>query len=168
LGDQEAAKKGTAADRAEALFAKGYLCSQAVLIALAPNVGLTDERAARVAAPLGAGMARLGWTCGAITGAMIAMGLIEGHVSAADEITREDLFGHVRSLVERFREEHGATSCRELTGCDLLDPAARQAAMDAGVFTTRCPGFVRTAASFVEESLTEGLGHEDRGARTEA
>jgi C_GCAxxG_C_C family probable redox protein len=139
--------------RAEELFRSGYLCSQSILLAFAASAGLDEQTAARIASTLGAGMARQGWTCGALTGAFLVLGLHCGHSTPAEAGTKEDLFARARALAERFRERHGATSCRDLTGCDLLDPAGRQAATDRGVFTKRCPGFVRTAAGLAADMI---------------
>jgi len=140
-------------DRAEALFLEGYACSQAVVMAFASRLGMADEVAAGAASAFGGGMARNGWTCGALTGALIAIGLHAGNRTAEAVARKDDAYLRVNALLARFAEEHGATDCRTLTGCNLLDPAARQAASDAGVFRTVCPGLVRTAATFVAETL---------------
>ena len=99
-------------------------------------------------------MARHGWTCGALTGAMMALGLHAGHTTAQDTATKDELYARVQALVARFEERHGATACRQLVGADMLDPVERQAASDRGVFTTLCPQLVRTAATLVAESLS--------------
>ena len=146
--------EGTAAiDRAEALFREGFSCSQAVLMAFAPGLGMDERQAALVSSAFGGGMARHGWTCGALTGAMMAVGLHAGHTSAQDTATKDELYARVQALVARFEERHGATACRQLTGADMLDPVDRQAATDRGVFTTLCPELVRTAATLVAEAL---------------
>jgi C_GCAxxG_C_C family probable redox protein len=142
-----------AVDRAEALFREGFSCSQAVLMAFAPGLGMNEAQAARVASAFGAGMARRGWTCGAVTGALMAIGLHGGHATAEDTATKDDLYARAQALVARFEERHGATACRQLVGANLLDPAERQAASDSGVFTTLCPQLVRTAATLVAETL---------------
>ncbi len=140
-------------DRAEALFLEGYACSQAVAMAFASRLGVPDDVAAGAASAFGAGMARNGWTCGALTGAMIAIGLHAGNRTAAAAPKKDDAYLRVNALLARFTEEHGATDCRVLTGCNMSDPAERQAASDAGVFRTACPKFVRTAAAFVAGTL---------------
>ena len=140
-------------DRAEALFRAGFSCSQAVLMAFAPGLGMDERQAALVASAFGGGMARHGWTCGALTGALMAVGLHAGHASAQDTATKDELYARVQALVVRFEERHGATSCRQLTGADMLDPASRQAAADRGVFKTLCPELVRSAAMLVAETL---------------
>jgi C_GCAxxG_C_C family probable redox protein len=140
-------------DRAEGLFREGFSCSQAVLMAFAPGLGMTQTQAALVASAFGGGMARHGWTCGALTGAMMALGLHAGHASAQDTAAKDALYARAQALVARFEERHGATACRQLVGANMLDPLERQAASDRGVFTTLCPQLVRTAASLVAEEL---------------
>ena len=142
-----------AIDRAEALFREGYSCSQAVLMAFAPGLGMEERQAALVASAFGGGMARHGWTCGALTGALMALGLHGGHASAEDTATKDVLYARVQALAARFEEMHGSTACRQLTGVNMLDAAERQAATDRGVFSTLCPQLVRAAATLVAEEL---------------
>ena len=139
--------------RADALFADGYSCSQAVLMAFASRLGVEGAAAARVAAGFGGGIGRQGLTCGAVTGACMALGLCAGCVGSDNARLKEDAGARVRLLFERFRAEHGATACRDLIHYDLSDPAQHEAARAAGVFANTCPGFVRTAAAFVAETL---------------
>jgi C_GCAxxG_C_C family probable redox protein len=143
-----------AIDRAEALFREGFSCSQAVLMAFAPGLGMEERQAALVASAFGGGMARHGGTCGALTGALMALGLHAGHTTAQDSGTKDALYARAQVLMAGFEERHGAAACRELTGVNMLDPAERQAATDRGVFTTLCPQLVRTAAALVAEELT--------------
>jgi C_GCAxxG_C_C family probable redox protein len=152
------AEQLAAVDRAEELFRQGFSCSQAVLMAFAPGLGMDERQAALVASAFGGGMARHGWTCGAITGALMALGLHAGHTTAEDTVTKDDLYARAQGLVARFEERHGATACRQLVGAHLIDPLERQAASDRGVFTTLCPQLVRTAAAFVAEELAVPRG----------
>ena len=145
-----------AVDRAEALFREGFSCSQAVLMAFAPSGGMNDTQAALVASAFGGGMARHGWTCGALTGAMMALGLRAGYTTAQDVAAKDALYAKVQALVAGFEARHGATACRQLVGANMLDPAERQAASDRGVFKTLCPELVRTAATLTAETLSAG------------
>jgi len=142
-----------AVDRAETLFREGFSCSQAVLMAFAAGLGMEETQAARVASAFGGGMARHGWTCGALSGALMAIGLHAGHATAEDTAAKEDLYSRAQALVARFEARHGATACRQLVGANMLDAAERQAASDRGVFTTLCPQLVRTAAALAAETL---------------
>ena len=59
-------------------FIKGYDCSQVVLSYFAERLGITEEMANKVSACFGGGMMH-GDTCGAFTGAIMAVGLKYGH-----------------------------------------------------------------------------------------
>ena len=96
-----------AVDRAEALFREGFSCSQAVLMAFAPGLGMDERQAALVSSAFGGGMARHGWTCGALTGALMAVGLHAGHATAEDTATKDELYARVQALVVRFEARHG-------------------------------------------------------------
>lgn len=78
-----------------------YNCAQSVLIPFAEEAGLTAEQANALAAHFGAGM-RHGATCGAVTGALMALGAL-----GADEET-------CKSFLDTFREREGALTCAEL------------------------------------------------------
>ena len=109
-------------DKAEAAvgcFREGFSCSQAILSIYGPEFGLARETALKAGAALGAGMGRLGEVCGAVTGAMIVIGLKYGHTEAKDKETKAKTYDRVHDFGERFRARHGSLLCRELLGCDL-------------------------------------------------
>ena len=141
-------------DRAVARFAQGSNCAQAVLWAYAPHFGLAPEVAMRLAAPFGGGMARMGETCGAVTGAFMVIGLQLGNTTAEDQESKERTYQLVREFVRRFAARHGSIKCRELLGCDLSTPEGWQRAREQGLFTTRCREFVRDSAQIVAELLS--------------
>ena len=70
--------KMSRADLALSRFSAGFSCSQSVLSAFAPDLGLELDPALRVAAAFGGGMGRTGRTCGAVTSALMALGAAEG------------------------------------------------------------------------------------------
>lgn len=135
------------------LFDQGFTCSQAVLAAFASRHGLARDAALRVSCAFGGGVARSGSTCGAVTGALMAIGLAHGRTRVEDEAARERTYEAARAVVDRFRTEHGSDVCRELLGVDISTPEGREAAAKEGLFRTRCPAFVRSAAKLVA-SLT--------------
>ncbi len=140
-------------ETAASLFAQGYTCSQALLLAFAPRFGLDLGVAARIASPFGGGIARQGKVCGAVAGAIMVLGLQHGNATAEDRARKEAMYERVRELMARFAEAHGTTECRELTGYDMSTPAGYEAATQAAVFTKKCPAFVRTAATLTAQAL---------------
>ncbi len=77
-------------ERAIAYFKEGFNCSQAVFAAFAPQSGLEREMALRIAGTFGGGMGRLGEVCGAVTGALMALGLQYGCTDAQNAEGKEE------------------------------------------------------------------------------
>ncbi len=143
----------TDTETAAAHFTQGLSCSQAVFSTYAPRLGLAPELALRIAAPFGAGIARTGQTCGAVTGALMVIGLKLGHVTAQDQAAKEKTYQCAQEFMARFKARHGSLDCLELLGRDLSVPQELQAAREQGLFDTRCPVFVRDATELVGELL---------------
>ena len=139
------------ADRAEQVFAQGYNCSQAVLLACGESRGLAPELALRVGGAFGGGIGRQGGLCGAVSGAIMAIGLAYSKVKPEDDAARERGYKLAREFTERFTQKHGTTVCRDLIGCDMSTPEGLAKAKSLGVHKNICPKFVRDAAAIVEE-----------------
>ncbi len=141
------------ADHAAAVFADGYNCAQAVFSTVAPGFGLDEETAARVATAFGGGMARMGGTCGVVTGAFMALGLARGSGRPADRETKENTYVVALEFVKRFMERHGSIACRDLLGCDIGTHEGHERAKEQGLFDTVCSKLVRDAVETLEEML---------------
>ena len=138
-------------EKAVALFESGLNCSQAILVAFAEGSALDPALAAKLAGGFGGGMGRLAGTCGAMSGAILALGLLHGTASADDKAGKENTYRFVREFAARFQARNGSTTCRELLGCDISTPAGLEAAKGKGAFRTICPKLVRDAAEILEE-----------------
>jgi C_GCAxxG_C_C family probable redox protein len=143
------------AERAESLFLGGFNCSQSVLQAVAPRLGLPQAVAARLASPFGAGIAFQGQQCGAVSGALLAIGLRYGNQSAEDKTSKELAYVRSQEFIARFTARRQTTLCRELLGIDLSQPGEYERARQEGVFDEICPGFVREAAEILSAMLDE-------------
>jgi C_GCAxxG_C_C family probable redox protein len=142
------------ADLAVAWFEEGFSCSQAVLSAYAPALGLDRETALRIAGAFGGGMGRMGEVCGAVTGALMVIGLKCGQTTVENEQAKEKSYELAREFATRFRaRNNGCIKCRELLGCEIDTPEGLQLARENGLFTTLCPKFVYDAAKIVEQLL---------------
>lgn len=98
-------------ERAVSLFGQGHNCAQAVLMAVAEQHDLQVSPA--VASAFGGGMARTGQTCGAVTGALMALGLGYGERPGEGD-PRESVSDVGRQLMDDFAERFGSTDCEEL------------------------------------------------------
>ncbi len=140
-------------EQAVTYFDRGFSCAQAVLATFAPRFGLAHELALRVAGAFGSGMAGMSRTCGAVTGAMMVIGLQEGKTEGDDSAARDQCYALVNEFVTRFEGRHGAIVCRELLGCDISTPEGTAYARQNNLFNERCPTFVEDAAEILEQIL---------------
>ncbi len=143
-------------DDAVQKFTSGYACSQAILSAFASEVGLEQSQAVKLGAGFGGGLGRLGYACGAVTGAVAILGLKLSNGVGGDVTNRDTVYQAVQELCRRFAERHGAIDCRELIGRDISTPEGFAAARQANTFRTICPSFVRSAAEILQTMLSRG------------
>lgn len=127
-------------------------CSQAVLAAFGSDLDVPQAQCFHLAACFGAGMGRLGKTCGALTGGLMVLGLRHGHEMTTDpQRGRDTVYARVQKLMARFEEKLGSTECRALIGCDMTTPEGREEFVARDLHNTLCANAVATVASLLEE-----------------
>jgi C_GCAxxG_C_C family probable redox protein len=139
---------------AEALHVQGFNCSQAVFSTLAEPLGFKRSLALKIASPFGGGIGRTGETCGAVSGALMALGLQSGF-SEPDPQAKERVYALAREYMRRFQERYGAVACKALIGVDLSTPEGLQKAREQDVFKTKCSQFIAGAVEIAEQMLSE-------------
>jgi C_GCAxxG_C_C family probable redox protein len=112
---------------------------------------MDEPTALRVACGFGGGCARLGLTCGAVTGAYMVIGLKYGKVKADDNDAKEKTYAFVQEFSERFVERNKSLNCKELMGCDLGTPEGRVKVKEQNLVATICEKVVRDAAEILEK-----------------
>ena len=131
-------------------FNSGFDCSQAMVSAYYEEFGLGKETALKMTCGLAAGMARLGSTCGAVTGAYLVISLKYGKYLPEDSEAKEKTFALIQEFDRLFTAKHGSTNCRELLGIDLRygDKTTARERVRA-----ICSGLVKDAAEILESIL---------------
>jgi len=127
-------------------------CSQQVLMAWAEKLGYDRDDAARIATPFGGGMFR-GDTCGAVSGAMIAIGMKYGHFKPSDTEGNAVMIDKVKAFQAEFIACNGSTICRELVGHDFSQEGELQKAMDNGRVFEICPKLVQTSLEILSKIM---------------
>ena len=94
-------------------------CARCVLHALQTHLSMTGDEKAFTAAfksstALSAGVARKGETCGALIGALMAVGLEKGTERLDDFEGYVDTMSAASEVFDRFREEYGTVKCSEI------------------------------------------------------
>lgn len=109
--------------RAENRYAtRQCLCAEAILVTLneALGGGLSESQAMGLAAGLTVGVGHSGCLCGAVSGGVMAMGLLLG---AAGQ-SRKDIRAASGELHAAFKNAHGSACCRVLSKKVKDDAAA--------------------------------------------
>ena len=130
-----------------ARFAAGGNCAQSTLAPWAEALGYDEEELRHLGAAFAGGMFR-GDTCGAVTGALMTIGLACGDDPA---LTAEKAAAFQAAFTERF----GSTICRELLGFDFSRPGELEKARESGKMLTDCAGFVRGSSEILQELLRD-------------
>jgi C_GCAxxG_C_C family probable redox protein len=140
-------------EEAVSCFLDGFSCSQAILSTYSTEFGLDHEKALKIATGFGGGIGRLGGTCGAVTGAIMVIGLKYGRAKIEDMGSKEKTYELVRGFVDSFKSINGSTICNKLLDCDINTPEGMRHANDNSLFKTLCPDFVRSSAEILEKLL---------------
>ena len=152
-------------ERARGNFSKGFNCAECVLEAVLTTVdtGLPAE-SLKMATGFGGGVGLYGDTCGAITGAVLAVGAVHGRSrlpagddrKAALQEARQELHGRpglyrlFNQIPNRIEEKYGHTLCRRLTEPWQGQWSCRDRAL-------RCRDIVGDAAEIAAELVTCNL-----------
>ena len=134
-------------EQAMTYFSEGYSCSQAILAAYGPELGLDRDNAVKLASTFSGGMGMTGETCGAVTGALMALGL---KFNEADAEAKAKSIQRAKLFLGQFQERHGSTLCMELIAYDHSTPDIMSYVRANNLTQTTCPKFVRTAAEILE------------------
>jgi len=137
-------------NEALACFDQGFNCAQSVASVYCEELGLDKKSALKASCGFGGGMGRLQETCGAVSGAILLIGLKYGKLTKEDEAAKEKTYATVREFSALFRERNKTTCCRELLGFDLLTTDHKVAKEK---IKKVCPKMIQDAVEIVEKLL---------------
>jgi C_GCAxxG_C_C family probable redox protein len=144
---------GMAAQRADELFHSGWNCAESVFQAVYEQV-CDGEAPVHLLTALGGGMASKR-TCGALSGAIVALGLGYGRKEPS-EAAKKAAYASARDLYKAFRDKFHSTECWELT-CECENDEARKQS---------CTRLVRTAAELACHLLAKRVSRTASGDGT--
>ena len=116
-------------------FMSGRHCAQCVFGAFADEGGYDLDETDRIACNFGGGM-MMGQTCGAVTGALMAIGMLGGDKGKGVEFET------------KFKERFGSCICYDLLGSQTTTEAKV-----SGKIVEVCPGYVSGAIEIVREII---------------
>ncbi len=111
----------------------GYNCAQAVACTYCDLAGVDEETMKNITQAFAGGMGTMEASCGALTGAAIALGMINKNPVKSMQ--------NVRAIMSAFKEQNGTVICKELKG------------IATGKVVRACSDCVYDAALFLEQQL---------------
>lgn len=144
-------------DRSEtalSYFDNKFNCSQSVLTAFAEELGLTEDESLRVSCAFGGGMGRQQHTCGAVTGAAMALGLKYGKGRNDSDDKKLQTYDKTIELFEEFNKLNGSTNCRTLlNNLDMRNEDELRLINEQNLFHSNCRKYVADAVKITERIL---------------
>ena len=145
----------TKSENATLYFSDTFNCAQSVLASFGQDFGLTEDECLKIGCAFGGGMARQQMTCGAVTGALMALGLHFGR--AAEDPYSNTVMTYDKSMefFGEFKKRHGSLICSELLqGLDMNDPDDQNKIRELELFRTLCLKYVQDAVEITERLIS--------------
>ena len=140
--------------KAEELFKSGYNCAQSVIGAVCEDLGYDFNTSVKIAEGFGGGIGRMRLTCGAVSGMVMAVGML---MSGADPEgdTRAEVYAKVKALADKFKTQNGTIVCSELLGLDKPEKykATPDARTDEYYEKRPCAELVKECVRIIESEL---------------
>jgi C_GCAxxG_C_C family probable redox protein len=136
-----------AIDLAQAHFLQdGYNCAESVLRGVVTALDLPAAEAVfKAATPFGGGIGLMGSTCGALSGAILAMGLVHGRTTP-DAEQKMRAYTHAENVWRAFSSQTGGEDCRSIRKYSFQDAGHR----------AECARFVAIGAEAAAMELLAG------------
>nr|WP_320012286.1 C-GCAxxG-C-C family protein [uncultured Desulfobulbus sp.] len=136
------------------LYLRSYACSQAILAVYAEAYQLDIHQALALSTGFAGGMAS-GKICGAVTGAIVVLGLHYGNEAPETPAGRRGVKWKVREFYQKFEALHQTTECSQLLQVNISTPEGMKVALEKNLFRTQCPQYIVDAVAILEELLEE-------------
>lgn len=126
-------------------------CAQTVLLYAVKRLGAEESEIER-ARYLGGGIARFGLTCGAITGAALALATRDGETSP-EHLDESGSYQQLREIIADFERNFDHTACADLTECDISTRQGYRRFREQRVRETHCEGYVSWVCGRLQQAL---------------
>jgi len=139
-------------EKAVEYFRNKFNCSQSVFTVFGTEQGLPEDVCLKISCAFGGGMGRQQLSCGAVTGALMVLGLRYGKAKNDPEEKKQFTYSKTREFFEEFIKLNGSVNCRELlNGLDMNDPVDHNKIMEQKLFDIKCEKYVSDAVTITEK-----------------
>ncbi len=131
-------------------FLEGYKCSQVVLEAFCSELDINPDITRKIAIPL-AGGSGVGGKCGAVSGALLVIGLKYGFTHPGDPAKTRIIIEKNREFVEKFKAIHSEINCNKLINIDVFSEKGSLEFAENNIKERVCTKFVKDAVEILNE-----------------
>jgi C_GCAxxG_C_C family probable redox protein len=129
-------------------FSSEFNCSQSVLRTILEEKEMYFDQATAIAAGFGGGIIGRGAVCGAVSGAIMALGVLLSEKFHENSKLKEAVGKYAKEFYQRFEEQFGDSTCSGLIA-DRSNPEAVEKAQSEGLYQEKCPKFVAEATKII-------------------
>jgi len=140
------------AQKAIAYFEEGFNCSESMLKGYLDVYG-KDPNLGAAASGFGGGIGGKGITCGAVSGAVIAIGLHYNRQSSADKKLYSKVRENSRELIEQFSDINTSSYCKDLQPYDLTTMNGREKLHSDPAVVAKCKSYLASAATLLVKAI---------------
>lgn len=135
------------------LFEEGFNCAQSVLFPYGEEFFKESAYALKIATGFGAGISYRGEMCGAVSGALMVIGLHYGSSDLNSDKPKERTVKMSKEFIEAFESINGSVICNQLLKTEINTPEGLEYARQNGLFKKTCPDLVESGAKILEGLL---------------
>jgi C_GCAxxG_C_C family probable redox protein len=144
----------TKPEKAIGYFEQGFNCSQSVLTAFCRELNIPEDDLLRISCAFGGGMGRRQLTCGAVSGALMVLGLHFGRGREDDISLKTITYEKAAEFMKEFETRNGTLNCKELLrGLNMHDPEEMKKIEEMNLFRTSCYQYARDAVEIAEKII---------------
>jgi C_GCAxxG_C_C family probable redox protein len=141
-------------EKALEYFDNNFNCAQSVLSAFAKELGLSEDEALRVSCAFGGGIGRQQLTCGAVTGAAMAIGLKFGKGRFDGDEKKQETYDKTVLMMEEFIKLNGSVECLKLlNNLNMNDENDYKMICGQNLFHTKCRKYVTDSVKLLEKII---------------
>ncbi len=141
----------TKQDTAINYFRSSYNCAQSVFTVFGKTEKIPEDTCLRISSGFGGGMGHLQYTCGAVTGALMALGLELNSIQKDSNTTNSDVYELVKKFAEEFTKKNKSLNCRELLGYDINTSEGHSEILRLNLYRNACEKYIKDAIEIVEQ-----------------
>ncbi len=134
-------------------FRSGLNCAQSVLTVYSDQLKFDNSLALSISCGFGAGMGRLQETCGAVTGAFMALSIYNCKKYSDNKDRKEKTYAMVQGFNSKFVAIHKTTKCSALLNCDLKTPEGQKLFHDKNLHEKVCEKCISDSIDILEDMM---------------